>query len=90
MERSDTHRRIRRAPAQGWGAAIHAELRSDGQRREDDGHAALDVEREFELILQRAAAAGVTAVGAPPAADPALVALGRALFFDKIVSGKAK
>ncbi|MBK9068566.1 MAG: methylamine utilization protein MauG [Gemmatimonadetes bacterium] len=39
------------------------------------------------LLRARAAAAGVTAVGAPPAADPALVALGRALFFDKIVSG---
>lgn len=39
------------------------------------------------LLRNRAAAAGVTAVGLAPAADTALVRLGQALFFDKVLSG---
>lgn len=39
------------------------------------------------LLRARAAAAGVTDPGVAPAGDPALIELGRALFFDKIVSG---
>jgi cytochrome c peroxidase len=40
-----------------------------------------------ELLRQNIARWGVIPIGAMPAQDPALVALGRALFFDRVLSG---
>lgn len=39
------------------------------------------------MLRARAAAAGVAPLGVAPSADPALVALGQALFYDKVLSG---
>jgi cytochrome c peroxidase len=55
---------------------------------DDDGVAPPPVEPGIDLQLRRSMEGwGVVSIGAMPAQPPAQVALGRALFFDKILSG---
>lgn len=74
------------APRRALGLALFALVAAFGAAACGEGAGPGDPAPDAEL-RQELAAANVTPLQAPPAQDPAMVSLGRALTFDKILSG---